>query len=216
MLFSQRTSFSRQTMCGAMVFKPKQRCSPHPGTRSRHAAANMSANTDSMVDMSYRANVGVCIVNSQGLVFAAQRCDDSQNTWQMPQGGIDDGEEPSVAALREVTEETSIASARIVGEIDQWLTYDFPTKVRQRLHGGWQRFKGQRQKWYLAHFYGDDSEINLDTDHKEFKQWRWMTLADLPGSVVEFKREVYAEVAKEFVPLIKKLKDVGQLDRSQR
>ncbi|KAG1681099.1 hypothetical protein FOA52_015539 [Chlamydomonas sp. UWO 241] len=160
----------------------------------------------------YRPNVGVCIFNKAGYVFAAQRCDDdTPGSWQMPQGGIDEGEEPHEAALREVTEETSIVSARIVGEIDGWLTYDFPTRVKESLTGGWQKFKGQKQRWYLAHFYGDDSEINLGTAHKEFRAWKWSKLEDLPGSVVEFKRDVYVEVAKGFVPMIKQLVESGEL-----
>eukprot|EP00195_Chlamydomonas_chlamydogama_P013623 CAMPEP_0202894208 /NCGR_PEP_ID=MMETSP1392-20130828/3656_1 /ASSEMBLY_ACC=CAM_ASM_000868 /TAXON_ID=225041 /ORGANISM="Chlamydomonas chlamydogama, Strain SAG 11-48b" /LENGTH=188 /DNA_ID=CAMNT_0049578827 /DNA_START=400 /DNA_END=962 /DNA_ORIENTATION=- len=155
------------------------------------------------------------MVNRQGLVFAAQRVDDSKNTWQMPQGGIDEGEDPAAAALRELQEETSVSSARIVGEIDEWLSYDFPTKVREKLYGPWTRYKGQKQKWYLIQFYGSDGEINLETEHKEFKAWAWKPLEELPQSVVEFKADVYSRVAERFGPLIQQLQHNGELMRRQ-
>ncbi|GAX74166.1 hypothetical protein CEUSTIGMA_g1615.t1 [Chlamydomonas eustigma] len=212
----------------SMLITPSLRSATNALRRSTGASLNFGASnlkrahisinqtqkcvaSTSYSDEEYRPNVGICIVNSQGLVFSAQRCDDVQNTWQMPQGGIDEGEDPAVAALREVEEETSISSARIVGELDQWLTYDFPTLVRQRLHGGWQKYKGQKQKWFLVYFYGDDSEINIVTKEQEFKQWKWMKIEELPESVIPFKKDVYVVVAQQFAPMIKKLKESGDL-----
>jgi len=151
------------------------------------------------------------VVNSSGLVFAAQRSDSGCNSWQMPQGGIDDGEDVEAAALRELAEETSMTSARVVGSLDRWLTYDFPTSVKAKLHGGWEQYEGQAQKWLLVHFHGSDDEVDLDTEHKEFKEWCWMPLEELPGAVVAFKRPVYEQVAAEFVPRIKELQRTGAL-----
>eukprot|EP00878_Enallax_costatus_P010073 GHUV01010514.1.p1 GENE.GHUV01010514.1~~GHUV01010514.1.p1 ORF type:complete len:223 (+),score=45.19 GHUV01010514.1:161-829(+) len=150
----------------------------------------------------YRPNVGVCVVNTEGLVFAARRCKDPTPTWQMPQGGIDEGETPLQAALRELTEETSIHSIELLAEAPDWLHYDFPPEVRQRLHGTWERYKGQAQRWFLFKFTGDDSEVNLDTAHKEFSEWRWMPLKELPDVVIPFKRKIYKAVAAHFSPLI--------------
>lgn len=147
--------------------------------------------------------MGLCVINERGLVFAARRVDDKHQTWQMPQGGIDPYENPMVAALRELQEETGMKSVRLLGSLDQWLSYDFPTEVRHHMTGDWLRFKGQTQKWFLVHFYGDESEINLEHGGKpEFSEYSWQSIQDLPAEVVEFKRGVYAEVAAEFAPRI--------------
>lgn len=164
----------------------------------------------------YRLNVGICLVNREGLVFAAQRVDDRQGTWQMPQGGIDVGEDPAIAALRELQEETSVSSARIVATFDRsWLTYDFPTHVRCKLHGSWTKYRGQAQRWFLVQFDGEDSEIDLDTAHREFSSWRWAPLHELPPAVIEFKRGVYQQVAEEFAPIIERLVKHGGSHVSQ-
>ncbi len=153
----------------------------------------------------YRPNVGICVFNNKGLVFAAQRLKDTKGEWQMPQGGIDAGEDAAEAALRELREETSVTSVHIVSRIDQWLSYDFPPEVKAKLYGSWEKYDGQTQLWFLLKFEGDDAEVNLDVDveHKEFKAWRWMPLEDLPSKVIGFKQGVYEQVVKEFAPVIK-------------
>lgn len=129
--------------------------------------------------------------------------DDKQNTWQMPQGGIDRGENPRIAALRELHEETGIANARIVSSIDQWLDYEWPTKVKAQFSGQWMRYRGQTQKWFLLEFHGSENEIDL-TCHgtPEFSEWTWMPLEEMPGMVVDFKKGVYQEVVRHFAPRI--------------
>jgi len=132
--------------------------------------------------------------------------DDRMNTWQMPQGGIDPLENPLVAALRELHEETGITSVRLVTSLDQWLDYEHPTKVRGHITGQWVRYRGQTQKWVLLQFTGHDAEIDIEsTGHPEFSEWKWMPLEDLPESVVDFKRGVYKSVAQHFRPHILRL-----------
>jgi putative (di)nucleoside polyphosphate hydrolase len=152
----------------------------------------------------FRPNVGVCLVNDEGLVFAATRVDDPGRSWQMPQGGIDAGEAPLQAALRELAEETSVVSVEPLAELPVWLTYEFPTHVRCTFSGEWAAYKGQAQRWFLLRFTGSDAEINLKTAHREFNHWRWMPLEQLPGSVISFKQDVYARVAQEFGPIIQR------------
>lgn len=132
--------------------------------------------------------------------------DDHLNTWQMPQGGIDPYENPLVAAMRELHEETGMTSVRIVSSIDRWLEYEWATKVRCHLTGQWVRYRGQTQKWHLLHFHGSDEEIDI-TCHgsPEFSEWRWMRLEELPHSVVDFKRGVYQAVAGHFGPHVQRL-----------
>eukprot|EP00775_Hariotina_reticulata_P009575 gene9575-9737_t len=141
-------------------------------------------------------------VNNEGLVFAATRTDDPGKSWQMPQGGIDPGETPLQAAVRELFEETSISSVEVLAELPNWLPYEFPTEVKCRLSGSWAKYKGQAQRWFLMKFTGPDSDVNLDTAHKEFCEWRWMPLNELPGTVIPFKRAVYEAVAAEFGPVV--------------
>jgi 8-oxo-dGTP pyrophosphatase MutT (NUDIX family) len=177
--------------------------------RSRVAMASTqasAANTEApQPPPRYRPNVGICVFNSKGQVFAAQRLKDTKGEWQMPQGGIDPGEDAAEAALRELQEETSVRSVRIVSRINRWLTYDFPPEVKAKLYGQWQNYDGQTQLWFLLRFEGDDAEVNLDVvvEHKEFKAWRWMPLEDLPSKVIGFKQGVYEQVVKEFAPVIK-------------
>ncbi|KAL0041721.1 hypothetical protein WJX79_002293 [Trebouxia sp. C0005] len=157
----------------------------------------------------YRRNVGICLVNSKGLVFAARRVDDTQGTWQMPQGGIDPCENPFVAAARELLEETGIRSIEFVAQIDQWIDYEFPTTVQSALTGCWTKYKGQTQKWMLFKFCGSDSEIDLDFADKEFLEYKWAELHDLPDKVVYFKQHVYQLVVLEFGPYIERIKKAG-------
>ena len=138
------------------------------------------------------------LANSEGLVFAGQRFDSSRAAWQMPQGGIDFAEEPIDAAYRELEEETGVCRelVSLEAEMEQWLNYDLPQEMIPKLWSG--RFRGQTQKWHLFRFLGDDGQINIDTEYKEFSRWRWVSTSQLMDSVVPFKRETYRAVIKAF------------------
>jgi putative (di)nucleoside polyphosphate hydrolase len=151
-------------------------------------------------DLPYRLNVGAALFNAEGRVFIGRRAGlpaDAPESWQMPQGGIDPGEDPAEAVFRELREEIGTDLAEIIGEHPGWLNYDIPaTETRSNLRG---RFRGQSQKWFALRFLGNDSDIALDRDaHPEFTAWRWARLAELPALVVAFKRHVYEDVAREF------------------
>ena len=149
----------------------------------------------------YRSCVGVMVVNKDGMVFAGRRCD-TPDAWQMPQGGIDDGETPRDAALRELEEETSIARGRValIAESADWIAYDLPHQLVPKIWKG--RFRGQKQRWFLFRFTGHDDEIDLSTAHPEFNAWQWMEPDDLIRSIVPFKRATYTKVLAEFRALI--------------
>jgi putative (di)nucleoside polyphosphate hydrolase len=147
-------------------------------------------------DPEYRAGVGVMLLNRGGLVFVGRRHDMAGEHWQMPQGGIDSGEEPRVAALRELEEEIGTANAEILAETRGWMTYDLPDDLRRTAWKG--RYKGQTQKWFAARFLGSDAEINLDTAHPEFEAWQWIEPRRLPEVIVPFKRQLYADLLEEF------------------
>lgn len=148
----------------------------------------------------YRPCVGVMLVNKDGHVFVGQRIDTQQPAWQMPQGGIDTGEDPRAAAMRELGEETGITPelARIEAETTGWVRYDLPHDLVPRMWKG--RYRGQEQKWYLVRFHGDDTQIDIVTAHPEFSSWRWLPPADLAHHIVPFKRAVYTAVLEEFAP----------------
>lgn len=145
----------------------------------------------------YRPCAGVVLINRAGLIFAGQRLDTS-GAWQMPQGGIDGGEDPRGAALRELVEETGVSpdKVQILGETPGWVYYDLPPHLLGKVWKG--RYGGQRQKWVLMQFLGDDADIRIDTDHPEFGEWCWMPAAALLENIVPFKRKVYAEVLAAF------------------
>jgi putative (di)nucleoside polyphosphate hydrolase len=150
----------------------------------------------------YRPGVGVMLFNRDGLVWVGQRTD-AAGGWQMPQGGIDEGEDPRVAALREMKEEIGTDKAEIIAESRDWYAYDLPAELHAvRLWGG--RYRGQKQKWFALRFLGTDADIDLDADaHPEFTQWKWAPLATLPDFIVPFKRELYRQLVKEFAYLAK-------------
>jgi len=153
----------------------------------------------------YRPCVGTMVLNRDGLVFVGRRAQgpehvDLTHVWQMPQGGIDDGEDPWPAALRELYEETSMRSVQKLAEMPEWLPYDLPPEVAQQAWKG--RYRGQTQKWYALRFTGDDSEINVlepAGGHKpEFIAWRWEPMRNLPDLVIPFKHAVYTRVVEAF------------------
>ncbi|WP_243368153.1 RNA pyrophosphohydrolase [Microvirga solisilvae] len=162
-----------------------------------------------MTDALYRPNVGIALFNAFGQVLIAKSLADGGPEivvpgyeWQMPQGGIDEGEEPLTTAWRELREEANVTNAVYLGETQDWFTYDFPPYdgPPHRLA----RFRGQRQKWFAFRFTGQDSEIDVTLSHdgapQEFSEWRWADLAEAPLRVAPFKREVYEQVAKAFAP----------------
>lgn len=146
----------------------------------------------------YRANVGLALFSAAGHVFLGRRVNGrGAFQWQMPQGGIDEGEDPAEAALRELDEEVGVSAklVEVLEETPDWLHYDFPAEIRRRMPGP---FIGQRQKWFALRFKGSDSDIRLDRHTPEFDAWRWARLEEAPGLIVPFKRPVYAEVAHRF------------------
>jgi putative (di)nucleoside polyphosphate hydrolase len=163
-------------------------------------------------ELPYRACVGIALFNRDGLVWIGSRSDEQAEGegkgtwWQMPQGGLDDGEDPYKAALRELYEETSVREARLVAEAPGWLTYDLPRDIVPTSWGG--RYRGQKQKWFALRFEGKEREIDVlhpgGGKHKaEFSSWRWEKLEHLPGLIVPFKRAVYEEVVKAFRDIAK-------------
>lgn len=156
-------------------------------------------------DLPYRTCVGIMLINAKGFVFIGRRAGsiehiDEPYVWQMPQGGVDPGEDTWEAAKRELYEETSIRSVEKLGEVTDWLFYDIPHRVAGRAWKG--RYRGQRQKWYAMRFAGEDAEINVANPsggHKaEFVSWRWEPMKNLPDLIVPFKRPIYERVVREF------------------
>lgn len=155
-----------------------------------------------MTDLPYRPGVGIMLLNRAGHVFVGQRIDNFVEAWQMPQGGIDAGEDPHAAALRELEEETGVPGhlTTLVAETAGWLTYDLPDELKGRIWGG--RFRGQRQKWFALRFLGADTDVNIATAHPEFRAWKWAAPARLPDLIVPFKRDLYARLLEEFAPVL--------------
>ena len=148
-----------------------------------------------------RNGVGVVILNSENKVFVAKRIDNPKNFWQMPQGGVDDGENYYKAALRELKEETSIKSISLIKEIDGFIYYNLPNNLVSIIWKG--KYKGQKQRWFIMKFIGDESEINIKTKHPEFLDWKWIDPENLTEIAVHFKLEVYKKLKSE----IKKILD---------
>ena len=149
-------------------------------------------------DHLYRRGVGVMLLNAHKQVWVGARCDNPEDAWQMPQGGIDEGEDPWATALREVEEETGIPPHLVerIADCPERLRYDLPEALAGKLWRG--RWKGQEQDWYLARFLGRDSDIDIATAKPEFRDWRWVDPAQLPELIVPFKRDMYRRLLEEF------------------
>ena len=147
-------------------------------------------------DLPYRPCVGVMLINAEGLVFVGRRIDQTVEGWQMPQGGIDDGETPEQAALRELKEEIGTDKAEPLREMEGWLDYDLPQHLLGVALKG--RYRGQRQKWLAMRFVGHDKDIDINTHEPEFAEWRWLAMEALPRLIVPFKRDTYAKVIEAF------------------
>lgn len=161
--------------------------------------------TDYPNERTYRIGVGLMIINKYKQVFVGKRADMSQsdisNHWQMPQGGMDSHETPEEAALREMREEIGTNKVHLLAEMPDWLTYEFPESLGKVLWGG--RFRGQKQKWFLFEYLGQDGEIDICTPHPEFSDWRWVEPETLPDLIVPFKRELYKQILEMFRPYLK-------------
>lgn len=159
-----------------------------------------------MSDLPYRPGVGAMLVNRDGHVFVGQRIDSSLDAWQMPQGGVDPGEEPAAAVLRELEEETGIPPSLVeivaCGAVPY--DYDLPPELVGTVWKG--RYRGQRQHWYILRFLGEDADVDIATEHPEFKQWRWVAPEQLVDLIVPFKRALYAAIVAEFTPRLDALK----------
>ena len=146
--------------------------------------------------LQWRRGVGIMLVNARGCVFVGRRID-TPAAWQMPQGGIDDGETPAAAAFRELKEETGTDRAEIIAETPDWLRYELPAELQgKRIWGGY--YRGQEQKWFLMRFLGGDADFDLDTHHPEFDAWKWVAPAELTALIVPFKRPLYEQVLAAF------------------
>ncbi len=146
-------------------------------------------------ELSYRPCVGICLFNQDGQVFVAERID-TPGAWQLPQGGIDKGEVPGEAALRELKEEIGTNKATLLGRTDEWLTYDLPDHLIGKVWKG--KYRGQKQIWFAYHFDGTDEDINIATEHPEFARWQWVELEQIVELIVPFKRDIYVELVNQF------------------
>jgi len=142
-----------------------------------------------------RSGIGIIILNNKNEVFVGKRKDNPIDKWQMPQGGIDNNEIPVNAMRRELAEETSIKTIKILKEINGWLEYELPPNLLGKIWKG--KFRGQKQKWFIVKFTGKESEINLKTKYQEFIEWKWLEIKDLPKVIVDFKKNVYEKLLVE-------------------
>ena len=149
----------------------------------------------SKMKLPMRKGVGIIVLNKHNQVFVGKRKDNPSNNWQMPQGGVDNGEDYITAMQRELIEETSIKNIKIIKEIESILEYELPENLIGIIWKG--KFRGQKQKWYITRFLGQDNEINLNTKHPEFIDWKWLEPSKLPEVIVDFKKDLYLKLLKE-------------------
>lgn len=153
-------------------------------------------------NLPYRPSVGAMLINAQGRVFVAQRLDFPSQAWQMPQGGIEHGEDPAIAVLRELKEEIGTDKVEIIAQSERWRDYDLPDQLIGVLWGG--KYRGQRQKWFILRFLGSDEDIDLESHGEpEFSAWKWVDVEQIVGLIVPFKRAIYADIVSEFRSIIK-------------
>ena len=155
---------------------------------------------DKFRNLPFRNGVGIVVLNRENKVFVAKRIDNSQNFWQMPQGGVNDGEDFLSAAFRELKEETSIKDVELIQEIDGTITYELPDHLLGIIWKG--KYKGQKQKWFLMRYLGNDNDINIKTDKPEFLEWKWIDLDMITEVVVDFKLHVYKELKEKIKKII--------------
>lgn len=156
--------------------------------------------TASREDLPYRPCAGMMVLNREGKVFVGRRIDMVSEHWQMPQGGIDENEDPIDAAIRELEEEIGTRNVELVQALDEWLIYDLPEDLIGKIWKG--KYRGQKQKWFLFRFLGADDDINLLTEHPEFSEWKWAEFAELPQLIVSFKRDLYETILQKFAPYV--------------
>ncbi len=147
-----------------------------------------------------RTGVGIIVLNNENKVFVGKRKDNPGDKWQMPQGGVDEGEDFITAMRRELMEETSIKTIKILKELDKIYQYELPKNLLGIIWKG--KFRGQKQKWFITRFLGEDKEINLNTKHQEFIKWKWINPSELPNVIVSFKKELYKSLLKEIYAVI--------------
>ena len=152
------------------------------------------------INLPLRLGVGIILLNNENKVFVGKRIDNPKNFWQMPQGGINNNESFFQAAKRELEEETGITKIKLIKELDQWLTYDLPKNLLGKIWQG--KYRGQKQKWFIMKFEGKDQEIDVNTSSPEFLDWKWITPAELPEIVVNFKVDIYKKLLNELNKLI--------------
>ena len=151
-------------------------------------------------DLPLRTGVGIVVLNKKNQIFLAKRIDNPKNFWQMPQGGVDKGEDFYAAAVRELEEETSIKTVKLIKEIDGLTTYLLPDHLVGIIWKG--KYKGQKQKWFVVRFEGEEDEINIKTKHPEFLDWKWVNVENLTDEIVKFKFHVYKKIQKELKYII--------------
>jgi len=162
--------------------------------------SNIASNQNDLImpDHLYRNGVGIMMINHQKKIFVGKRIDNKSDAWQMPQGGIDNGEDEDLAMIRELNEETGVNSSaiKIITKTKNYLYYNLPYNLQKKFWGG--KYLGQKQRWYLVEFIGNDSLINIATNNAEFAHWKWVAKEDLIKLIVNFKKPLYLEIVKEF------------------
>lgn len=154
-----------------------------------------------MSNLPYRPGVGIMLLNPDGMVFVAKRIDMTSEAWQMPQGGIDEGEDPLACARRELKEEIGTDKAELLKESPKWFAYDLPDELIPKIWNG--KYRGQKQRWFAMRFTGADGDINLATEEPEFSEWQWIPMQQLPDIIVPFKRRLYQQLVEEFKDLVR-------------